>query len=414
MSLSQLELAKSFYNEGKYYEASEICLAIQKDGSTSFEAPLLFAKAFLSMLKSPTDKEHNNTIYSAAQRASECATTVDEFFKVNHDLKDVFESWKEKTYTAATTEFMDSPHKKLSFDSWGDFCQLGLAYSEMALMLSMCTSRRDRLEPLCAAEGITSDEAYARYTWNKENDFDESVIKDMLSDFACSVVDLQKTANDRTKTVRSEVAKNVAKRGVELFSIASLIMSYCTPKEGTGQDALRVERLLKHAEILTDFLNAVAYAYGSPFSILSTEDARTSYRNEIASLYSEIKKIDKTVVMPLLPSATPIPLSSPSSTNSSSSGTSSNSGGCYVATAVYGSYDCPEVWTLRRFRDYTLAETWYGRAFIRTYYAISPTLVKWFGETEWFRNLWKPTLDRMVENLNQSGVEDTPYNDRAW
>ena len=47
-----------------------------------------------------------------------------------------------------------------------------------------------------------------------------------------------------------------------------------------------------------------------------------------------------------------------------------NFGGCYVATAVYGSYDCPQVWTLRRYRDYTLAETWHGRAFIRTYYAI--------------------------------------------
>ena len=31
--------------------------------------------------------------------------------------------------------------------------------------------------------------------------------------------------------------------------------------------------------------------------------------------------------------------------------------GCYIATAVYGSYDCPQVWTLRRYRDYTLAET---------------------------------------------------------
>lgn len=62
-----------------------------------------------------------------------------------------------------------------------------------------------------------------------------------------------------------------------------------------------------------------------------------------------------------------------------------DSGPCYVATAVYGSYDCPQVWTLRRYRDYTLAETWYGRAFIRTYYAISPTLVKWFGHTEWFK-----------------------------
>lgn len=90
------------------------------------------------------------------------------------------------------------------------------------------------------------------------------------------------------------------------------------------------------------------------------------------------------------------------------------SGGCYVATAVYGSYNCPQVWTLRRFRDYTLAETWYGRVFIRTYYAISPTLVKWFGDTAWFESMWKPTLDRMVEKLNSKGIEDTPYNDRNW
>lgn len=89
-------------------------------------------------------------------------------------------------------------------------------------------------------------------------------------------------------------------------------------------------------------------------------------------------------------------------------------GGCYVATAVYGSYDCPQVWTLRRYRDYILAETWYGRAFIRTYYAISPTLVKWFGHTEWFKKMWKGKLDRMVANLKTDGVEDTPYEDKVW
>jgi len=92
----------------------------------------------------------------------------------------------------------------------------------------------------------------------------------------------------------------------------------------------------------------------------------------------------------------------------------SGGGCCYVATAVYGSYDCQEVWTLRRYRDNTLAETWYGRAFIKTYYAISPTLVKWFGHTQWFKNLWKGTLDRMVGRLQAKGVESTPYNDRVW
>ena len=86
--------------------------------------------------------------------------------------------------------------------------------------------------------------------------------------------------------------------------------------------------------------------------------------------------------------------------------------GCYIATAVYGSYDCPEVWTLRRFRDNTLDRTWYGRAFIRTYYAISPTLVRWFGRDSWFQALFRPMLDRLVARLRQSGVEDTAYQDK--
>lgn len=88
--------------------------------------------------------------------------------------------------------------------------------------------------------------------------------------------------------------------------------------------------------------------------------------------------------------------------------------GCYVATCVYGSYDCPEVWTLRRFRDNTLGSTWYGRFFVRTYYAISPTLVKWFGETAWFKKMWKTPLDNMVRKLESKGVENTPYEDKEW
>ena len=88
--------------------------------------------------------------------------------------------------------------------------------------------------------------------------------------------------------------------------------------------------------------------------------------------------------------------------------------GCYVATCVYGSYDCPQVWTLRRYRDDTLGATWYGRLFIRAYYAISPTLVKWFGNTAWFKKMWKGKLDRMVAKLQSKGVENTPYEDKNW
>lgn len=85
--------------------------------------------------------------------------------------------------------------------------------------------------------------------------------------------------------------------------------------------------------------------------------------------------------------------------------------GCYVATCVYGSYDCPQVWTLRRYRDGVLADSWYGRLFINVYYAISPTVVSIFGKTKTFNFVVKNLLDRMVEKLNADGFEDTPYND---
>ena len=88
--------------------------------------------------------------------------------------------------------------------------------------------------------------------------------------------------------------------------------------------------------------------------------------------------------------------------------------GCYVATSVYGSYDCPQVWTLRRYRDIRLSSTWYGRAFICTYYAISPTIVRKLGNTQWFKNIWRKKLDRMVIRLKSEGFEDTPYDDIKW
>lgn len=89
----------------------------------------------------------------------------------------------------------------------------------------------------------------------------------------------------------------------------------------------------------------------------------------------------------------------------------SSSEGCYIATCVYGSYDCPEVWTLRRFRDFKLRKNLIGRWFIRLYYAVSPTLVKWFGNTLWFNRFWKAFLESFVGHLRKKGYADTPYRD---
>ncbi|MDE5784761.1 MAG: hypothetical protein K2H97_10655 [Prevotella sp.] len=88
-----------------------------------------------------------------------------------------------------------------------------------------------------------------------------------------------------------------------------------------------------------------------------------------------------------------------------------SSGGCYIATAIYGSYNCPEVWTLRRFRDNFLFKYFVGRLFIKVYYIISPTLVKLFGHKVWFHNLVRPILDSFVFYLKDRGFNSTPYED---
>lgn len=108
-----------------------------------------------------------------------------------------------------------------------------------------------------------------------------------------------------------------------------------------------------------------------------------------------------------------VPQTPAKANNTTAQNNNSNSGGgCYVATCVYGSYDCPEVWTLRRFRDNVLSKTFFGRLFIKLYYATSPTAVKLFGNQAWFHRCFKAPLDKLVEKLRSNGVDDTPYVDR--
>lgn len=114
------------------------------------------------------------------------------------------------------------------------------------------------------------------------------------------------------------------------------------------------------------------------------------------------------------PDPAPVPDKALTLTSTSASANTSESSGCYIATSVYGSYDCPEVWTLRRYRDYRLARTFWGRIFIKVYYAASPTVVRWFGETRWFDNIWRHRLDKMVKSLQNKGFDDTPYEDMNW
>lgn len=78
---------------------------------------------------------------------------------------------------------------------------------------------------------------------------------------------------------------------------------------------------------------------------------------------------------------------------------SKGNSGCYIATAVYGSYYCDEVLALRRYRDDYLAKKSWGRLFIKIYYAISPSLAAHIDQNSFVGRKIKTFLDKKVSKI---------------
>lgn len=78
-----------------------------------------------------------------------------------------------------------------------------------------------------------------------------------------------------------------------------------------------------------------------------------------------------------------------------------NEKNCYIATAIYGSYDAPQVVVLRGYRDNTLLETALGRMFVKFYYRVSPKIVtRLHGKTR-INSIVKSVLDKIVANIQK-------------
>jgi len=73
--------------------------------------------------------------------------------------------------------------------------------------------------------------------------------------------------------------------------------------------------------------------------------------------------------------------------------------GCYIATAVYGSYDCDEVLKLRRFRDDYLASFFLGKLFICFYYIVSPLFAKHLHANSKTGKVIRRLLDKIITRM---------------
>jgi hypothetical protein len=71
-------------------------------------------------------------------------------------------------------------------------------------------------------------------------------------------------------------------------------------------------------------------------------------------------------------------------------------GGCFIATAAYGSYLDPHVMVLRHFRDNVLLMNKPGRAFVSFYYAHSPAIAQKISEYEGLRLMTRIALTPVV------------------
>ena len=142
-------------------------------------------------------------------------------------------------------------------------------------------------------------------------------------------------------------------------AIQLLSCSSCSNADFLGLERAEVERRIvpDRLKILAECIN---YDLQATIYIDDQEWSLNTNRSELLArlkkVYGWISEYDHDFVIPEFPDETAImpPVEAYSETSTPPAG---NSGGCYVATAVYGSYDCPEVWTLRRYRDYTLAAT---------------------------------------------------------
>lgn len=353
-------MAESAYVSGNNKEAENYCNKIIEIDTNNYRAWLLKGKAagWQSTLANIRLEEALNCFSRAVDNASP---------------EDVV---RVKAEAAKETENLSSALIKLSADHFAKFPGIETAKS----VLNHLSLVHMTAYPLMAKCGVMSDglkNLIANFVNNGAMDaWNNKIWNDYWGDGHPSKYDLTRLLEQ-------------ASSAVILIKAATSVY-----EQGTRDDIVRYQNVIA---IDTRLLKACSYTFNNGGYVVDTtltEAAKQEKVNEIMECHQKIKEIDPSYVIPKRPST--------------------KSGGCYVATSVYGSYDCPEVWTLRRYRDYKLAQSWFGRAFIYSYYAVSPSLVRLFGDKKWFRKMWKSKLDRMVKKLQDYGYDSTPYNDIEW
>lgn len=81
----------------------------------------------------------------------------------------------------------------------------------------------------------------------------------------------------------------------------------------------------------------------------------------------------------------------------------SSEGGCFIATAAYGTELADEISVLRRWRDTVLLRNVPGRLFVRLYYSLSPPIARAISRSGIARSTVRALLKPLVRRLSRTG-----------
>ena len=394
---------EALIDNGQYAQAASKALDLL-EGDLSKENWLLAAKAYILALPSDAIGEESSvgTFLHATTNAIMFANTLEELFEIQEELL----GYIDLAERDCAQELLDSVAANVTTDSWQKYILQEELFRQFRKRVNTSIVESTKCCVLAVQENFPPEEMVEKYE-KKGKYFSNSERNRMLYETFCRSFENIKVYYENNRHTND--LRGTCSVILRALAVPSAMASTCYELYAATAEQQKAWLIAK-ADINYFKLNAVQHSSTISMSLFADEGSRKKAIQEIESINEKIRAIDPSYIAPPLPSEEPVKINHAASASSNTT----SSGGCYVATAVYGSYDCPQVWTLRRYRDYTLAQTWYGRTFVRAYYAISPSLVKWFGQTVWFKKMWQAKLDRMVAKLQEKGVQSTPYSDKEW